>query len=234
MNQLEIILDMILSVCVIRNAIPKAQVEQQDHSRLCNQFEKSSIHLLCRWNKVGEHFNCCPSLVNRCKILDKENRARNALGSKSTSQPNEEILERRCLSVCNASFLKGKEIAYHRRVKTLATSSYRTSPLELVELKRQLEKLLGKQCVMVRVPLLLVEKKDESMKWCVDYHQLVFLYSSEPFIVYSDASKMSLSYVFMLKDLAFKHLKTCERELSYRGLELVVVVLYLNFENISG
>ncbi|RDY08124.1 hypothetical protein CR513_07686, partial [Mucuna pruriens] len=64
---------------------------------------------------------------------------------------------------------------------------------------------------------------------CHVVSQGVFPNSSEPFIVYSDASKMSLSDVIVLKDLV---LKTCEGELSYRELELVVVVLCLNFETL--
>ncbi|RDX73917.1 hypothetical protein CR513_46404, partial [Mucuna pruriens] len=55
--------------------------------------------------------------------------------------------------------------------------------------------------------------------------------SRKPFIVYSNASKMSLSNVLMLKDMI---LKTHEGKLSYRELELVVVVLCLNYGAISG
>ncbi|RDX77116.1 hypothetical protein CR513_42821, partial [Mucuna pruriens] len=64
-----------------------------------------------------------------------------AIGSKSMSQPSEEIIEKRCPSVRNTSF------TFHRSntsYKTLAITTYRMSPFELVKLKRQLEKLLEK------------------------------------------------------------------------------------------
>ncbi|RDX77113.1 hypothetical protein CR513_42818, partial [Mucuna pruriens] len=43
----------------------------------------------------------------------------------------------------------------------------------------------------------------------------------EPFIVYSDASKISLSDVLMLKDLTPRQLKTHKGELSYRELVML-------------
>ncbi|RDY03796.1 hypothetical protein CR513_12585, partial [Mucuna pruriens] len=69
------------------------------------------------------------------------------------SQPNEQILEGRSTSVCNASFPKAKKelileewsFSFQRfstSYRTFTTTSYKMSPLELIELKRQLEKLL--------------------------------------------------------------------------------------------
>jgi len=51
------------------------------------------------------------------------------------------------------------------------------SPIELIELKKQLEELLDKQFVRPSVspwgaPVLLVKKKDGTMRLCVDYLQL--------------------------------------------------------------
>ena len=51
------------------------------------------------------------------------------------------------------------------------------SPIELAELKKQLEDLLDKQFIRPSVspwgaPMLLVKKKDGTMRLCVDYRQL--------------------------------------------------------------
>ena len=51
------------------------------------------------------------------------------------------------------------------------------SPIELAELKKQLEELLDKQFIRPSVspwgaPVLLVKKKDGTMRLCVDYRQL--------------------------------------------------------------
>ena len=59
----------------------------------------------------------------------------------------------------------------------ISIAPYRMSPLELSELKTQLEELLEKQFVRPSVspwgaPVLLVKKKDGSMRLCVDYRQL--------------------------------------------------------------
>jgi len=54
---------------------------------------------------------------------------------------------------------------------------YRMAPVELVELKKQIEELLGKQFIRPSTspwgaPVLLVKKKDRSSRLCVDYRQL--------------------------------------------------------------
>ena len=54
---------------------------------------------------------------------------------------------------------------------------YRMSPLELSELKKQLEDMMEKQFIRPSVspwgaPVLLVKKKDGSMRLCVDFRQL--------------------------------------------------------------
>jgi len=51
------------------------------------------------------------------------------------------------------------------------------SPLELAELKKQIEKLLDKQFIRPSVspwgaPVMLVKKKDGTMRLCVEYCQL--------------------------------------------------------------
>ena len=51
------------------------------------------------------------------------------------------------------------------------------SPLEFAELKKQIEKLLAKGFIRPSVspwgaPVLLVKKKDGSMRLCIDYRQL--------------------------------------------------------------
>lgn len=55
-------------------------------------------------------------------------------------------------------------------------ASYRMSASELSELKKQLEKLLEKKFVQPSVslwetPMLLVKKKDDNMRLCIDYQQ---------------------------------------------------------------
>ena len=59
----------------------------------------------------------------------------------------------------------------------ISIAPYRMSPLELVELKKQLEELIEKSFIRPSVspwgaPILLVKKKDGSMRLCVDYRQL--------------------------------------------------------------
>ncbi|XLS75404.1 hypothetical protein HN51_032269, partial [Arachis hypogaea] len=59
----------------------------------------------------------------------------------------------------------------------ISSAPYRMSPLEMNELKSQLEDLLGKNFIRPSVspwgaPVLLVKKKDGSMRLCVDYRQL--------------------------------------------------------------
>jgi len=59
----------------------------------------------------------------------------------------------------------------------ISIASYRMSASKLGELKKQLEELLEKQFIRPSVspwgaPVLLVKKKDGSMRLCVDYRQL--------------------------------------------------------------
>ncbi|XP_025623583.2 transposon Tf2-1 polyprotein [Arachis hypogaea] len=59
----------------------------------------------------------------------------------------------------------------------ISITPYRMSPLEMAELKAQLEDLLSKHFIRPSVspwgaPVLLVKKKDGSMRLCVDYRQL--------------------------------------------------------------
>ena len=59
----------------------------------------------------------------------------------------------------------------------MSMASYRMVPAELVELKSQIEELLGKQFIRPSTspwgaPVLLVKKNDESLRLCVDYRQL--------------------------------------------------------------
>ena len=59
----------------------------------------------------------------------------------------------------------------------ISIAPYRMSPIELAELKKQLEELLDKQFIRPSVsswgaPVLLVKKKDGFMRLCVDYRQL--------------------------------------------------------------
>ena len=59
----------------------------------------------------------------------------------------------------------------------MSMAPYRMTPAELVELKSQIEELLGKQFIRPSTspwgaPVLLVKKKDGSSRLCVDYRQL--------------------------------------------------------------
>ena len=59
----------------------------------------------------------------------------------------------------------------------MSIAPYRMSPVELAEVKAQVQDLLSKQFVRPSVspwgaPVLLVKKKDGSMRMCVDYRQL--------------------------------------------------------------
>jgi len=58
----------------------------------------------------------------------------------------------------------------------MSIAPYRMSPVELSELKKQLEEILEKQFVRPSVSpwgalVLLVKKKDETMRLCIDYRQ---------------------------------------------------------------
>ena len=61
--------------------------------------------------------------------------------------------------------------------RPISITPYRMSPIEFSELKKQLEELSKKQFVRPNVsrwgvPVLLVKKKDGTMRLCVEYHQL--------------------------------------------------------------
>lgn len=63
------------------------------------------------------------------------------------------------------------------RTRPVSMAPYRMSPAELAELKKQLEDLLDKKFIRSSVspwgaPVLLMKKKDGSMRLCVDYRQL--------------------------------------------------------------
>lgn len=63
------------------------------------------------------------------------------------------------------------------RTKPVSMAPYRMSASELAELKKQLEDMLDKKLVRPSVspwgaPMLLVKKKDGSMRLCIDYRQL--------------------------------------------------------------
>ncbi|KAL0283631.1 UNVERIFIED_CONTAM: Transposon Ty3-G Gag-Pol polyprotein, partial [Sesamum radiatum] len=58
----------------------------------------------------------------------------------------------------------------------ISIAPYRMAPIELKELKKQLEKLLDKGFIQPSIspwgaPVLFVKKKDGSMRLCVDYRQ---------------------------------------------------------------
>ena len=60
------------------------------------------------------------------------------------------------------------------RMGLISIAPYRMSPLELTELKRQIEELLEKSFIRpsaspLEAPILLVKKKDEGMQLCVYY-----------------------------------------------------------------
>ncbi|RDX98495.1 hypothetical protein CR513_18567, partial [Mucuna pruriens] len=59
------------------------------------------------------------------------------------------------------------------RTGPISAAPYRMSPLELAELKKQLEDLLEKKfCITLGSTALLVKNKDGSMRLCIDYRQL--------------------------------------------------------------
>ncbi|KAL2243595.1 UNVERIFIED_CONTAM: Transposon Ty3-G Gag-Pol polyprotein [Sesamum indicum] len=62
-------------------------------------------------------------------------------------------------------------------VAPISIAPYRISPVELQELKKQIEELLGKRFIRLSTspwgpPVLFVKKKDGSMRLCIDYRQL--------------------------------------------------------------
>ncbi|KAL0437737.1 UNVERIFIED_CONTAM: Transposon Ty3-G Gag-Pol polyprotein [Sesamum radiatum] len=62
-------------------------------------------------------------------------------------------------------------------VAPIFIATYRMAPVELQELKKQVEELLDKEFIRPSTspwgaPLLFMKKKDGSMRLCVDYHQL--------------------------------------------------------------
>jgi len=69
------------------------------------------------------------------------------------------------------------DVPPERGTKPVSMAPYRMSASELAELKKQLEDLLDKKFVRPSVspwgaPVLLVKKKDGSMRLCIDYRQL--------------------------------------------------------------
>ncbi|XP_058783906.1 uncharacterized protein LOC131658653 [Vicia villosa] len=90
-----------------------------------------------------------------------------------------------CLYVQERSFLLAltaesetkKDISNIPVVSPVSIAPYRMSPAELRELKSQLEELIAKHFIRPSVspwgaPVLLVKKKDGSMRLCIDYRQL--------------------------------------------------------------
>jgi len=68
-------------------------------------------------------------------------------------------------------------IDLHPGTGPISIAPYRVSPLELSELKGQIEELMSKKFIRPRVspwgsPVLLIKKKDGSSRLCVDYRQL--------------------------------------------------------------
>jgi len=96
--------------------------------------------------------------------------------------------------------------------KLISMASYRMSASELAKLKKQLEDLLDKKFVRPNVspwgaPVLLVKKKD-GMRLCIDYRQL---------------NKLKLLY----GAYASKQLRIHERNYPTHDLELAAVVFVL-------
>jgi len=62
------------------------------------------------------------------------------------------------------------------RIEPISMISYRMSPFKITKLKKKLEELLEKQFIGPSVtfesPILLIKKKDENYRLCVDFHQL--------------------------------------------------------------
>ena len=63
------------------------------------------------------------------------------------------------------------------RISSYLKAPYRTSALDLVELKLQLQELIEKGYIQPSVspwgaPILFVKKKDDMMQMCIDYRQL--------------------------------------------------------------
>ena len=59
----------------------------------------------------------------------------------------------------------------------ISKAPYRMAPAELVELKKQLQELLDKGLIQPSVspwgaPVLVVRKKDGSLRFCIDYREL--------------------------------------------------------------
>ncbi|GAU10637.1 hypothetical protein TSUD_418350, partial [Trifolium subterraneum] len=82
--------------------------------------------------------------------------------------------ENKCFSIM---FTISSESSLSPRSQPISIAPYRMSPLELRELKSQLEELLQKHFIRPSVspwgaPVLLVKKKDGTMRLCIDYRQL--------------------------------------------------------------
>ncbi|RDY04950.1 hypothetical protein CR513_11269, partial [Mucuna pruriens] len=170
-----------VTIVTFMNGVPKAQVGQQDSGRLCNQVEEyRDTFFIIRIKfvnglqpKIQQAINyqeiCqCPSLVNKCRILDKENRAKvmhykgvdpikDNKDNKFTNQAKKFLREDAQVYITLVCLKVKKEVVVvdvcnipsKSRVPlsidlTIATTPYTMSPLELVEPKRQLEKLLEK------------------------------------------------------------------------------------------